>query len=173
MWLPAMDDLMRVLLVTPVCYLAAVIAIRASGKRSLAKLNAFDLVVTVALGSVLASIVTSSELSVVTGLVGFALLLVMQVLISAWTAHHTDHDGMVRAEPTLLVRDGELLTDAIRQARLTPFEVFQAIRSSGQGGLDTVAAACLESDGTISVIPTSNLGDGRALDAVGSSGHVA
>lgn len=166
MWLPSVDSLLRVLLATPVAYLAAVALIRISGKRSLAKLNAFDLVVTVALGSILATVVTSADLSVVTGVLGFGLLLLLQVAISAWTAHHTDQDGMVRAQPTLLVRHGELRHDAILDARLTPAEVLQAIRSSGTGGLDQVAAACLESDGTVSVVSRSQLGDARALDDV-------
>lgn len=166
MWPPDVDSLQRVLLVTPLAYLAAVALIRASGKRSLAKLNAFDLVVTVALGSVLASIVTSSQLPLLTGLLGFALLLGLQVAISAWTSHHTDHDGVVRAAPRLLVRRGEMLEEAVRQARLTPAEVLQAVRSSGCGGLDQVAAACLESDGTVSVVTNSQLGDGAALSDV-------
>ncbi len=164
MWLPTLDQLIRVLLVTPAAYIAAVIVIRISGKRSLAKLNAFDLVVTVALGSILASIITSSDLAALNGVAGMAALLLMQIVISWYTSRFPQHDGSVRAEPTLLVRHGHLLEDAVEQARLTPAEVHQAVRSSGQGGLSEIAAVCLESDGTLSVISSSSLGDASALD---------
>lgn len=140
-----------------------VAAIRFSGKRVLSKLNAFDLVVTVALGSLLATILTSSDLALVTGLVGIALLLGLQVVVSLFTSRLVRGRTIVRARPVLLARRGTLLEDAIASSRLTRDEVFQARRSSGFGGLDQVSAVCLESDGTLSVIGASSAGDEEAL----------
>ncbi|WP_010539594.1 DUF421 domain-containing protein [Dietzia alimentaria] len=163
MWFSSLDPIVRVLLIGPVAYVAMVAAIRLSGKRVLSKLNAFDMVVTVALGSLLATILTSSDLALVTGLVGIILLLGLQVLVSLFTSRLVKGRTVVRARPVLLAHRGALLEEAIASSRLTHDEVFQAMRSSGFGGLDQVAAVCLESDGTLSVIGTSTAGDGKAL----------
>lgn len=64
----------------------------------------------------------------------------------------------------MIVRDGVLDERAMRAQRLTVGEVRQALRSSGVGGLDLVSRVVLESDGTLSVIQTSSVGDGWALD---------
>lgn len=168
MLLPPLDEFLRILIVTPLAYVAVVVLLRISGKRSLAKLNAFDMIVTVALGSVLASTVTASGTALVAGLTGFTVLLLLQVIVSWLTSRRRVQTSLVRSEPTLLVRHGRLLTDAVAEGRLTEDEVRQAVRSQGIGGLDQVAAVCLESDGTLSVIPTSSLGDESALADVGA-----
>ena len=67
------------------------------------------------------------------------------------------------AEPTLLLRDGVLLEHALTQQRLTASEVRQSIRASGHGDLNDVAAVVLETDGTLSVITSSQAGDRSAL----------
>jgi uncharacterized membrane protein YcaP (DUF421 family) len=58
----------------------------------------------------------------------------------------------VTAEPTLLLRDGAVLAEALRDQRLTEAEVMQAVRGSGSGALENVAAVVLETDGSMSVI---------------------
>jgi uncharacterized membrane protein YcaP (DUF421 family) len=164
--LPGLQDLVRVLLVTPMAYAAVVVALRLSGPRALAKLNAFDLVVTVALGSVLAGVVTASGPGLVTGVLALVVLLALQVLLSWWTSRHPGRDGAVRADPIVLVRDGVLVEPGLLDARLTPREVHQAVRSAGFGGLDAVAVVCLETDGTVSVIGRGSIGDGSVIDGL-------
>jgi len=62
-----------------------------------------------------------------------------------------------------VLRDGQLLHDALRASRLAESEVRQAVRSSGSGDLSQVGAVVLESDGTLSVITDGQMGDGSAL----------
>lgn len=163
MWFDSWSAVVRVLAVGLASYAALVVFLRLSGKRVLAKLNAFDLVVTVALGSVLASAVISQEIRYADALAGMLVLVGGQVVISRVTTWLPGGRRFVNAEPTLVVRDGEVLEDALRRQRLTESEVHQAIRSSGQGGVGSVAAVVLEADGTLSVIGHRALGDGRAL----------
>jgi uncharacterized membrane protein YcaP (DUF421 family) len=59
-----------------------------------------------------------------------------------------------------------MLPEAMRQQRVTEGEIRQAVRSQGIGGLTEVAAVVLETDGTFSVIPSSQAGDGSALHGV-------
>jgi uncharacterized membrane protein YcaP (DUF421 family) len=70
---------------------------------------------------------------------------------------------MVKSEPTLLLHRGELLEDRLRSQRVTEGEVRQAVRSHGIGGLESVDAVVLETDGTLSVIPASSAGSASAL----------
>ncbi len=70
---------------------------------------------------------------------------------------------MVTAGPTVVLRNGAADRQALRRQRLTETELLQAVRSSGFGGLDQVAAVVLETDGTLSVISHDQLGDGSAL----------
>lgn len=166
MWFDTWSDLTRIAAVGAAAYVTLVLLLRVSGKRTLSKLNAFDLVVTVALGSTLATILLSSDVSWSEGAAGLATLAVLQLGVSWCTAKFRRGRAFVTAGPTLLLRDGVMLEDDMRRQRVTPSEVRQAIRSSGTGGLDQVAAVTLESDGTLSVIPRSKFGDGSALDDV-------
>lgn len=163
MWFDSLDDLWRVLLVGATAYATVIVFLRFSGKRTLAKLNAFDLVVTVALGSTLATILLSADVSWAEGAVALALLAGLQFVVAWVTAHVPGARAVVTARPTLLLSHGTPLEHALRQQRVTLHEVRQAIRASGSGSLDEVGAVVLETDGTLSVIPAGQMGDGTAL----------
>ncbi|UER54110.1 DUF421 domain-containing protein [Kineosporiaceae bacterium SCSIO 59966] len=163
MWFDSWGDIGRVLAVGAVAYVTLVLILRLSGKRTLAKLNAFDLVVTVALGSTLATILLSADVSWAEGATALALLTLLQLVVAWTTTHLPGARSVVTARPTLLLRDGELLRHRMAEQRVTEAEVRQAVRSSGSGDLSTVAAVVLESDGTISVIPAAEAGDLSAL----------
>lgn len=74
MWFDSWDDVVRIVLVGAASYTALVILLRLAGKRTLSQLNAFDFVVTVALGSILASVLLDSTLSFTEGMTALALL---------------------------------------------------------------------------------------------------
>lgn len=161
----------RVLVVGSLAYVGLVLVLRLSGKRTLAKLNAFDLVVTVALGSTLATVVLSSDVTLAAGIVAIALLVLLQYVV-AWVASRSRTlRRVVKSEPTLLLHRGMLIDDRLRRNRVTAGEVRQAVRSEGIGGLDAVHAVVLETDGTLSVIATRSAGTGNALDDVDIPEH--
>ncbi|MGA8255041.1 MAG: YetF domain-containing protein [Nocardioides sp.] len=164
MWFDTWSDVVRVLLVGPASYAAVVLVLRASGKRTLSKLNAFDLVVTVALGSTLATIFLSTDVSWSEGVVALAVLALLQFLVALIISRVPTLRAVMTAGPALLLRDGEFLHHTLRSARLTEAEVRQAIRGSGIGDVTTVAAVVLESDGSLSVIPSSQAGNRSALE---------
>ena len=142
----------RTLLIGVLAYVSLVFMLRVSGKRTLAKMNAFDLVVTVAIGSTLATIVLSKSVALAEGLLALALLIGMQFAISWSSTRMPWLRRVVTGEPRLLLRDGTMLDDALRDARVTREEVRAAVRSSGIGALGDVAAVVLETDGSFSVI---------------------
>ena len=142
----------RVVIVGALAYVGLVAFLRISGKRTLAKLNAFDLVVTVALGSTLSTLVTSSSVSLARGLTAFALLIGLQYVV-AWSSIRSRAVArFARSEPTLLMRDGEVLHGALRRERVTQSELSTVIRQSPQSKPENVSAVILESDGSFSVI---------------------
>ena len=150
------EGIVRTLVVGVLAYGALVLALRVSGKRTLSKLNAFDLVVTVALGSVLASILLSEGVPLVEGVVAFGLLIALQWVVATLSVRSRGFAKLVRSEPRLLLRDGEALPRAMAEARVTDDEIDAVMRMSGHADRTAVSAVILESDGSFSVLGTRN-----------------
>ena len=173
MWFDSLDQLIRVVVAGSVAYVALVAVLRISGKRTLAKLNAFDLVVTVAFGSTLATILLSSDVSIAEGVAALALLAILQFLVALISSRLRVGRAVLTSRPTVLVTRGELDDDAMRMHRIGADEIRQAIRSSGHGDISRIAAVVLETDGSLSVISADKLGDGSALAAVENADSVS
>lgn len=142
----------RVLL-TGICAYAILVALlRLSGKRTLAKLNAFDLVVTVALGSTLSTVLTSKELSLSAGVAALATLVGLQWVV-AWTAIRSRRfDAIVKSSPRVLFHAGAFAREAMRDERVTEDEIRSAVRQASIQGLEDVESVLLESSGDLSVV---------------------
>lgn len=146
------DNLYRVLVVGTLAYVALVLFLRISGKRTLTKLNAFDLVVTVALGSTLSAVLLNKSISLSEGVAAFGLLILLQFTITWLSVRFRAVEVIVKSEPTLLLRHGEFLDHAMREQRITHTEILSAIRSSGKANVKDIAAVILETDGSLSVL---------------------
>lgn len=168
MWLPDQTSLVHVLLIGACSYFALLIILRISGARSLAKLNAFDFAVTVALGSILASAVTSTDLSWGAAALAMVMLLGLQYLIAKLLCHLPPARRLLTADAVVIVRDGAMLPAAMNRARVSRSDVFQAARSSGHGDLAKIGAMIVETDGSISVISTDSLRSEAALEDLAS-----
>lgn len=146
------QDLGRTVLVGVCAYVALVLMLRISGNRTLSKLNAFDFVVTVALGSTLATILLSKEVALAEGVIAFAVLIGLQFLVT-WTSVRSSWlNGLVKSEPRLLFHQGRFLSGAMRRARIVEDEVVAVLRQQGVARLEDVEAVVLETDGSMSVI---------------------
>ncbi|GJD78931.1 MULTISPECIES: DUF421 domain-containing protein [Methylobacteriaceae] len=142
----------RVLVVGPLAYLSLVVILRVSGKRTLTKLNAFDLIVTVALGSTLATTLLSKSVALAEGVLAFALLVFLQFAITWLSVRSSTVGHLVKGEPTLLLHRGQFLDRALRDQRVTREEVLAALRSQGAVDVASVDAVVLETDGSLSVM---------------------
>jgi len=158
--------LVRVLVVGVLAYAAVVVLLRVTGKRTLSKMNAFDLIVTVALGSTLATVILSEGVALAEGLVALALLVFLQLAVAWLSARSTRIRDIVKGEPTLLLYRGEMITGALVDQRVAPEEVMAAVRANGYRSLDRVGAVVLETDGSFSVIGASAEGPPSALATV-------
>jgi uncharacterized membrane protein YcaP (DUF421 family) len=160
------SDLWRIVVVGVLTYPALIAVLRLSGKRTLAKMNAFDLIVTVALGSTLATILLSRDVALLEGLTALVLLVVLQLTASWLAVRLRPVRRLLKSQPTLLLHDGRIRTEAFRAQRVSAGEVRQAIRAQGIGSLDAVTAVVLETDGSFSVISSQQAGDLTALQDV-------
>ena len=144
-------------------YVALVIILRLSGKRTLVKMNAFDLIVTVALGSTLSTIVVSRDVPLADGVTALALLVALQFAV-AWTSvRWPAFEHIVKSDPSLLLFRGEVRQAEMRRQRVSDDELRAAVRSAGLPELAEAGAVVLETDGTFSVIPLGALSTRGAI----------
>lgn len=156
--------LLRVLVVGTAAYVALVVMLRASGKRTLAKLNAFDLIVTVALGSTLATVLLSNSVALAEGLLAFLLLAGLQYAVAWLSVRSQRFSDLVKSEPSLLLHQGQFLYAVMRAQRVTETEILAALRGAGVSDPRQVAAVVLETDGSLSVV--QNPGQGIAISSL-------
>ena len=155
----------KTLLAVVLIYPLLIVVLRVGGKRTLSKMNAFDFIVTVAIGSLLASTVLSTA-SLAEGVSAIAALVALQTLIT-WLSVRSDRfEALVKSQPTLVFHDGRFLEGAMRRQRVTREEIRNAIRTSSAASVEDTAAVVLESDGSFSVLGTVESGKAEALAGV-------
>jgi uncharacterized membrane protein YcaP (DUF421 family) len=160
------DSLIRTFVVGALAYVSLVVFLRISGRRTLSKMNAFDFVVTVALGSILATVLLSKDVALAEGILAFALLIGLQFAVTWSSVRARWVRQLVTGEPILLLYRGRLLPTALRKARVTEDELRMALRLEGLTSVDEVDAVVLETDGSFSVVPRSAETDRPNLQGV-------
>ncbi len=166
MFFNSWDALYRVAVVGVLAYVGLVLLLRVSGKRTLSKMNSFDFVVTVAMGSTLANVLLSPDVALAEGLLALALLITLQLAITWTSVRWPRFQALVKAQPRLLTHRGEVLEKALRQERVTLEEVRAAVREHGLPGIEAAEAVILETDGMMSVLPVREDADHPALSPV-------
>jgi len=146
------ESLLRTLIIGVLAYVSLIVFLRISGKRTLSKMNAFDLIVTVALGSTLATVLLSKDVALAEGALAFALLIGLQFVVTWSSVRSRRVRQWVTGEPVILLHRGEFLPTAMRRARVTKDELRAAVRSAGSASLCDVEAVVLETDGSFSVV---------------------
>lgn len=148
-------------------YAGVVILLRVSGKRTLSKMNMFDFIVTVAMGSVLATITLSQDVALAEGLAAIATLIGGQFVVTWLSVRSARFQKLVKASPALLFHSGEWLRDSMRRERVTEAEMLAAVRRSGFEDLSDRIAIVLETDGSLTVIERPDGGElGPSLDTI-------
>lgn len=146
------DPIIRTVVSTVCTYVVLIALIRMAGARALAKWYAFDLIVTVALGSSFASGLLSDKTTVAQAAAGFVLLIALQIIVSWGVLHWSALRIVINPRPSLVLHNGEFVAQAMRRQRVGEADIRAAVRSHGFSTLDQVAAVILEADGTFSVI---------------------
>lgn len=164
------SGIVRTLLAGVIVYATVILLVRISGKRTLSKMNAFDLIVTVALGSTLATVLLSKDTPLAEGILALALLVLLQFIITWLSVRSVTVSRLVKAEPRLLFHRGEFVWNAMKGERVKKEELLQAMRSQGVSRLEQVEAVVLETDGSFSVLERSGDGEATVLSNVTRNG---
>ncbi len=157
------SSLLRTLVIGTLAYITLVLFLRISGKRTLSKLNAFDLIVTVSLGSTLATVLLNRDVSFANGALAFSVLIALQFVVTWSSVRVRWVRVFVTGKPSMLLYRGELLESALRTTRVTRHEVYAAIRKSGHLHLRELEAVVLETDGSLTVMKRGDGDDAIVL----------
>jgi uncharacterized membrane protein YcaP (DUF421 family) len=126
--------------------------LRIMGKRELAELTAFELVLLVVMGDLVQQGVTQEDFSV-TGTILSAGTIVVLILITSTISYHWKASRpVIEGRPVVVVRDGELLDDALALEHISLDELREAARRTGIADLDHVSWCVLEPDGRFSFL---------------------
>lgn len=137
-------------------YIGLILMLRGSGNRTLSQLNAFDFVVTVALGSILATVIINKDVPLLDGILALASLILLQMMVSWLSVRAKAIRRIVKSEPRLIFFNGEFLHDVLKRHRITEDEVLQVLRSNGNAEVEKIDAIVLETNGKFSVMKKSS-----------------
>jgi uncharacterized membrane protein YcaP (DUF421 family) len=154
-FLEGWPDFWGTLITTAAGYVAMIVVIRLSGKRTLAKWNVFDFISVVALGGIVATTVLTPSVPLGRGLFAFVIIVALQFLLSKVAGYSESIECLINGRPTLLVDRGEFLKDVMHRARVTEAEIRAALRGKGLAYVEDALAVVLETDGSFSIVPRS------------------
>lgn len=138
---------------TLVVYVLALLMVRIASKRLLSQATAFDVIVAIMLGSILSRAINGSAPLLPTVLAGGALI-ALHGVFAALAARTSFFGPLVKGEPRLLIKDGQVQEEEMRQAKLSRHDLEQALRlEKGHEDPARIRRAYLERNGRISFIP--------------------
>jgi uncharacterized membrane protein YcaP (DUF421 family) len=133
-------------------YFFLVVGLRLAGKRELAQLNPFDLVVLLTLSNTVQNAIIGEDNSVTGGVIGASTLLAINYIVVRFLFSHEKLDRVVEGEPDLLIENGKVKMKRLKGELITLHELEAAAHRQGFGSLDEVERAILEPGGTICFI---------------------
>lgn len=161
-WLGASwGDLVMVVISTVAIYLAVIVYTRIAGLRSFSKMSSFDFAITVAFGSLMATIAVSPSATLSQGLIGLGVLYLLQTTIGA-LRRRSSFQQVVDNQPRLLMAGTEILEQNLHDARVTEDDLRAKLREANVIHPGQIRAVVMESTGDIAVLHADP--DGPDLD---------
>jgi len=134
-------------------YAFLVVALRVGGRRELAQLNSFDLVVLLTISNTVQNAIIGNDNSLLGGLVGAATLVLVNAAVVRYLYGHPTLERRLEGGPVWLVRNGRVITENLRRELISEDELLAAIRRQGVDSVAECDQVILEASGTITVIP--------------------
>ncbi|RYD46604.1 MAG: DUF421 domain-containing protein [Verrucomicrobiaceae bacterium] len=154
--------LLHVAVCSVVSYLALFVFIRLSGKRTMSKLNAFDFVVAVTLGSKLSSMILAKT-PILEGMLAVSIIIGLQYLLAKSARESQTMEGLINSKPTLLYYNGSFLIDTLKRECITEEEVYAAVRAYRMEDMKLVRAVVMELNGELTVVKKGDPGANSSL----------
>ena len=146
--LPVLEKILRPVII----YVFLIIGLRLSGKRELAQLNPFDLVVLLTLANTVQNAIIGEDNSVTGGIIGAISLLAINYLVVRFLYDHRKLDEIVEGSPDVLIENGKIHTHRLKGELITREELSAAARRHGFETLSEVHKCVLEPGGTLTFI---------------------
>ena len=150
LWIPG-EPILAKILRPLVVYAFLVVSLRVAGKRELAQLNPFDLVVLLTLSNTVQNAIIGNDNSISGGVIGAISLLLMNYVVVRFLYRHERIDRFVEGDPVVLIENGRLLEDACMSELVTRAELEAAAHKQGFASLDEVERAVLEPGGVLAL----------------------
>jgi uncharacterized membrane protein YcaP (DUF421 family) len=163
-WFTGWEPIGRAVLFSVIAYVALIALVRMLGHRTISKMNPGDFVVTVAIGSVTASVILHGDISLAQGLAALVALVGLQFVTERVTAGSQRIREAVDGRPILLAYHGRLLHANMQRQNIHEEDILAAAREHGIGRLAELHAVVLEVDGAFSVIAAKDAGDDTLKD---------
>jgi uncharacterized membrane protein YcaP (DUF421 family) len=161
--LPLAEKMLRPAIV----YIFLVVVLRIFGKRELAQLNPFDLVVLLSLSNTVQNAIIGDDNTITGGLIGAFTLLAINYFVVRFVFKHRRLDQLIEGTPTVLIENGRLHRGALAKELLTESELNVVAHRQGFGSLDEIEEAVLEPGGTFFIkAKTPALGDRQHAELV-------
>jgi len=145
--IPIIEKIIRPILI----YAFLVILLRVFGKRELAQLNPFDLVVLLSLSNTVQNAIIGEDNSVAGGMIGAVTLLVTNYLVVRFLFRHRRLDQLMEGKPAILIKEGHIHKDEMARELLTTAELQSVIRRQGFDGIHDIETCILEPGGAFSI----------------------
>jgi uncharacterized membrane protein YcaP (DUF421 family) len=146
--LPIAEKILRPVIV----YIFLIVGLRLSGKRELAQLNPFDLIVLLTLSNTVQNAIIGDDNSVTGGIIGAASLLAINYLVVRFLYDHRKIDQLVEGRADVLIENGKVHTEKLKRELITKEELAAAARKQGFDTLSEVRQCILEPGGTLTFI---------------------
>ena len=152
MFFHSWSDIGRVAATSAAVFLLVVAMLRVVGQQALAKMSGFDVVFTVTLGSVIATVAVTKDVSVSEGVTALVTMLALQEIMRRLQSRSLRAHHAVRQSPRVVLWEGDLLEDRLRAIGVSADEVRAAVRKAGLRSLGDALIVVLENDGEWSVV---------------------
>jgi uncharacterized membrane protein YcaP (DUF421 family) len=146
----------QIVIRTVVVYAVVGVGFRIMGKRELGQMTIFDLVLILLIANSVQNAMVGPDTSLPGGLVAAGVLLAANWTVARVRLANPRIDRLFEGQPSVLVEHGKLMLGQLRRQGLAEEDLEMAMREHGIESLDSVELAVLETDGSISIVPTTS-----------------
>ena len=139
-----------------VLYIAVLISMRIMGKGEIAEMNCFDLVITLLIAEVASLPMENNDIPMINGIAALTGLVAMQTIISFLSLKFRKVSIVLSGKPSILINKGEIDYKELKKERVSINELLEQLRIQGYFNIKYIQYAILETDGSLSIVPTSN-----------------
>jgi len=136
-----------------IVYFFLILILRSTGKRQIGQMSPFDLVLLMVLSNAVQNSMNGGDNSVTSGIILAVTLVLANWIVGKLASSSKVMEELIEGDPQVLFHNGIVYEKVLKDAQVTRQELIAAVHKSGYADLDSIRAAILENDGTISVIP--------------------